>query len=165
MFYSHPEQEAAYTCGQQYWFGSELIAAPFTAPADADTRLSRQTVWLPEGDWFDFFTGERLTGGGWRTVYGGLDDMPIFAKAGAIVPLASEVGWGGVENPDALRLRGLPRRGQSLRVVRRRRRDDGLPAGALRADDLRSGVARRRAAFQHRAGSRRGGRRSGAAHV
>jgi alpha-glucosidase (family GH31 glycosyl hydrolase) len=108
LYYSHPEQDAAYECGQQYWFGSELIAAPFAAPADAETRLSRQTVWLPAGDWFDFATGERLTSGGWRTVYGGLDDTPIFAKAGAIVPLAPEVGWGGVENPDALRLVVFP---------------------------------------------------------
>jgi hypothetical protein len=113
MYYSHPGQDAAYECGQQYWYGSELIAAPFTAPADAETRLSRQTLWLPAGDWFDFATGERVAGespasGGWRAVYGGLDDTPIFARAGAIVPLAAEVGWGGVENPDALRLVVFP---------------------------------------------------------
>jgi alpha-glucosidase (family GH31 glycosyl hydrolase) len=108
MYYSHPETAAAYECGQQYWFGSELIAAPFTAPAHAETGLARQTVWLPDGVWYDFSTGERLAGEGWRAVYGNLDDVPVFARAGAIVPLAPEVGWGGIENPLTLRLLVFP---------------------------------------------------------
>jgi hypothetical protein len=92
MYYSHPEHDEAYECGQQYWFGSELIAAPFTSPLETDTRLSRQTVWLPPGEWFDFFSGERLAGDRWRTVYGGLADIPVFARAGAIVPLGPATG-------------------------------------------------------------------------
>lgn len=94
LYYSHPEHDQAYECGQQYWFGSELIAAPFTTPAEADTRLSKQTVWLPPGEWFDFFSGERLLGDNWRTVYGGLADIPVFARAGAIVPLGPAEGVG-----------------------------------------------------------------------
>lgn len=90
MYYDHPEDEQAYHCPDQYLFGSGLIAAPFTAPADGDTRLSRQVVWLPAGFWFNFFGGERITGDGWQAVYGELEDMPVFAKAGAIVPMAGE---------------------------------------------------------------------------
>jgi len=101
-YYSHPEADDAYLCRQQYWFGSELLAAPFTAPADSDTRLSRQPVWLPPGEWFNFFTGEHFTGERWLEMYGGLDEIPVFAKAGAIIPLGPRVGWGGVENPDTL---------------------------------------------------------------
>jgi alpha-glucosidase (family GH31 glycosyl hydrolase) len=101
LYYSHPEARDAYACQQAYWFGSELIAAPFTSPALADLGLSRQPVWLPEGDWFNFFTGERVAGG-WRVEYGDLSAIPVFAKAGAIVPLGPKVGWGGVANPDAL---------------------------------------------------------------
>jgi alpha-glucosidase (family GH31 glycosyl hydrolase) len=103
MYYTHPEEEAAYQAQQQYWFGSELVAAPFVQPTDPDTGLARQNVWLPEGDWFDFFSGEYLPAG-WRTVYGGLDDIPVFARAGAIVPLGPEVGWGGIGVPEMLRL-------------------------------------------------------------
>ncbi|RPI94380.1 MAG: alpha-xylosidase, partial [Chloroflexi bacterium] len=58
MYYEYPEREEAYNCPHQYLFGSELIAAPFVAPADPDTQFSRQVVWLPEGDWYHFFTGE-----------------------------------------------------------------------------------------------------------
>ena len=108
MYYSHPELVEAYECPQQYWYGSELVAAPFTSPAEDQTRLSRQTIWLPEGDWFDFFSGECLQGGSWRTIYGTLDDIPVFAKAGAIVPMGPEVGWGGIDNPEILYLTVFP---------------------------------------------------------
>lgn len=101
LYYSHPEVDDAYQCPQEYWFGSELIAAPFTAPRIVDTGLSRQRVWLPEGDWFDFFSSE-YDPGGWHTVYGDLSTIPVFAKAGAIVPMGPEVGWGGLSNPETL---------------------------------------------------------------
>ena len=42
LYYSNPEDDDAYACPQAYWFGSELIAAPFTAPAESDLGLSRQ---------------------------------------------------------------------------------------------------------------------------
>ena len=103
LYYTHPETEDAYTCPQEYWFGSELIAAPFTAPMPEDLGLSRQRVWLPEGDWFDLFTGEHL-GGGWHTVYGDLAATPVFARAGAIVPMGPKVGWGGIAKPQTVYL-------------------------------------------------------------
>ncbi len=102
MYYLHAGQEEAYQCPDQYYFGSELIAAPYTAPRDPDTRLSRKTLWLPEGDWFDFFSGWRCAGGGWRTFYGGLGDIPVLARAGAIVPLGPRSGRFGAALPDAL---------------------------------------------------------------
>jgi alpha-glucosidase (family GH31 glycosyl hydrolase) len=103
MYYDHPGEEAAYHCPQQYAFG-DLIAAPFASPQDPDTRLSRAVVWLPEGDWYHFFTGEACAGNQWRAIYGAIEDIPVFARAGAIVPLGPTVDWGGVENPAELDL-------------------------------------------------------------
>lgn len=102
MYHDYPQQEAAYHCPQQYTFGTELIAAPYVEPADAETRLSRQVIWLPPGDWYHFFDGQYFAGDGWHARYGDLADVPVFAKAGAIVPLGPRVGWGGVDNPAAL---------------------------------------------------------------
>ena len=108
LYYEYPAAEAAYHCPQQYRFGTELIVAPFTSPLDPDTRLSRQQVWLPDGEWFNFFTGDHYTGDRWITIYGTLDEIPVFAQAGAIVPLAPRVGWGGVENPEVLDIHIFP---------------------------------------------------------
>jgi alpha-glucosidase (family GH31 glycosyl hydrolase) len=112
LYYTHPEDEPAYNCLQAYWFGSELVAAPFTRPADSETRLARQVVWLPQMDsgdpaWFDFFSGE-LFKPGWHTIYGELSDIPVFARAGAIVPLAPETSEFGAPNPETLRLIVFP---------------------------------------------------------
>lgn len=108
MYTRHPEAPEAYQCPQQYWFGSELIAAPHTTPLGAETRLSKQTLWLPPGAWYDFFSGERVAGGRWLTRHGDLADLPVYARAGAIVPLAPAPRWGGVSNPEALTLHLFP---------------------------------------------------------
>lgn len=104
MYYEYADREEAYNCPQQYMFGSELIAAPFVTPADKDTNLSRQVVWLPEGDWTHFFTGEHFEGNRWHAIYGRLEDIPLFAKAGAIVPLLANSGTNGAANPDELHI-------------------------------------------------------------
>lgn len=101
MYHDYPDEEAAYYCPQQYLFG-DLVVAPFTSAADPDTRLSRQAVWLPPGDWYHLFSGEYYAGDAWYAIYGGLADIPVFAQAGTILPLGPMVGWGGVENPQAL---------------------------------------------------------------
>lgn len=102
MYYEHPEIDDAYECPQQYYFGSELLAAPVTLPANAEISLAKQVVWLPEGDWFGFFTGELHAGGAWRSLYLGRDEIPLFARPGAIVPLAAGAAVDGVANPAEL---------------------------------------------------------------
>jgi alpha-glucosidase (family GH31 glycosyl hydrolase) len=104
MYHDYPDHEEAYACPQQYLFGSDLIVAPYTSPAEAETRLARQVVWLPPGDWYHFFSGEYYPGDAWYACYGGLADVPVFARAGAIVPLGPMVGWGGLDNPAELHL-------------------------------------------------------------
>lgn len=104
MYHDYPDREEAYACPQQYAFGADLVIAPFTAPAEVDTRLSRQAIWLPPGDWYHLFTGEHYGGDSWHTRYGALDDVPAFVRAGAILPMGPRVGWDGLENPEELHL-------------------------------------------------------------
>ena len=99
MYYGNMDDPSAYEAKDQYFFGSELIAAPITAPADPQTGLAVKQVWLPPGDWYNFFTGQRFTGGQWHEISASLEDIPVFAKAGTIVPLAPKAGWGGIDNP------------------------------------------------------------------
>ncbi len=131
VYYTDPNENTfTFAAYSTYWFGSELLAAPFTKPALQETGLSRQTIWLPEVDWFDFFNGEHLAGDGWRTIYGVLDDIPVFAKAGAIVPLGPEVGWGGIENPETLQLLVFPGADNIFELYE----DDGETTGYTRGE-------------------------------
>jgi hypothetical protein len=99
MYYVNPLDSDAYAAPAQYWFGSQLVAAPFTSPPDPATGVSRQTVWLPRlpsagtsaagaAPWRHLFTGEQYPVG-WHAVYGDLRGTPLFAPAGAVVPFAS----------------------------------------------------------------------------
>jgi len=86
MYHVHPECTDAYQVGNEYWFGSEMVAAPITDPADS-TGLAAADVWLPEGVWVDAMTGYIYKGNQRLSVARELEGMPVFLKAGAIVPL------------------------------------------------------------------------------
>ena len=88
LYHEHPEAEQAYRYGHQYLFGAELMVAPVTSPADPMVTRAAVPVWLPEGSWTDLFTGTVYDGGRELVLHRGLDDVPVLARAGAIVPLA-----------------------------------------------------------------------------
>ncbi len=90
MYHTHPECAEAYTVPNQYWFGSQLVAAPITEKADS-SDLARGDLWLPEGVWTDFFTGTVYKGGQKLKVYRPMEDMPLMMKAGAILPMQAHV--------------------------------------------------------------------------
>ena len=108
MYYADDANASAYEAQDQYFFGSELIVAPITAPADPKTGFASKRVWLPPGAWRNFFTGEQVAGGKTREVKAALEDIPVYAKAGAIVPLAPKVGWGGLDNLTELDIHIFP---------------------------------------------------------
>ena len=73
--------------GDEYMFGPALLVAPVTEQG-AVTR----SVYLPAGtDWYNFWTNERLHGGHRVTVAAPIDTIPLFVRAGAILPLGSIV--------------------------------------------------------------------------
>ena len=104
MYHDYPEVEEAYHCPQQYLFGTEMLVAPFVSPAHPETQLARQEVWLPQGEWYHFFTSEYYAGGRKIAIYGQLKDIPVFVKTGAVIPMGPKTGWGGIENPTELHI-------------------------------------------------------------
>ncbi len=73
--------------GDEYMFGPALLIAPVVEQG-ATTR----TVYLPAGaDWYNFWTNERIKGGQTITVNAPIDTLPIFVRAGSILPLGSNV--------------------------------------------------------------------------
>ena len=86
MYHVSPENREAYEVPNVYWFGSEMVAAPITEKADR-SGLGRATVWLPEGTWTDAMTGYIYQGGKKMDVFRPLEEIPVFLKAGAMVPM------------------------------------------------------------------------------
>lgn len=109
MYYAYPESWDAYECKNQYFFGSELIAAPVTTPRIEGLNVAKTTVWLPEGLWFDFFTGTVYRGGRNQNMYRSIDEIPVLAKAGAIVPMTDRIrAVEAQNNPKELTVRVYP---------------------------------------------------------
>ncbi len=95
LYYDWPEQPEAYTNQGEYQFGESLIVAPVVAPANAATNLATQQVWLPPGDWIEWATGQHITGPVKVERAFSLAQVPMYARAGAIVPMAPPMLWTG----------------------------------------------------------------------
>ncbi|MFT8359145.1 TIM-barrel domain-containing protein [Bifidobacterium aquikefiri] len=107
MYWNYPEQGQAYQVPNESMFGSELLVVPITKPTDKHAHRGEVDAWLPQGEWFDFFDGrhyQSLPEAGRRMqIWRDILHMPVFAKAGAIVPMQNidshEERINSTENP------------------------------------------------------------------
>src|SRR5258708_24634895 len=77
-----PRDAEAMKLGEEFLWGGDLLVAPVTEKAATSRR-----VYLPEGVWFDWWTGEKLAGKQWIERSVDLPTMPLYVRAGAIIPL------------------------------------------------------------------------------
>ncbi len=82
MGIAFPNDTTAGALDQQYGFGRQLLVAPITTQG-----ATSKSVYLPAGEWYDFWNGGHAVGAGYKTYFAGTDTIPVFAKAGAIIPL------------------------------------------------------------------------------
>jgi alpha-glucosidase (family GH31 glycosyl hydrolase) len=120
-FLDYPGQEGSYTYRRQFMFGRELLAAPVTEPGYGRPVL--KDIYLPAGEkWIDFFTG-RIYDGGQTIAYScPLDRLPLFARAGSIVPLAPDMEYTGQRPVDPLTVDVYAGKPASFRLYE----DDGV---------------------------------------
>jgi alpha-glucosidase (family GH31 glycosyl hydrolase) len=82
MGITFPNDPPAGALDQQYMFGRQLLVAPITTAG-----ATSKAVYLPAGEWHDFTFGGKAAGPGIKTYYAGVDLIPVYARAGAIIPL------------------------------------------------------------------------------
>ena len=78
----HPSDRQCWHIDDEYYFGSEFLVSPVM------NNDNRRDIYLPEGLWVNFFTGERLNGGRWY--YGveiPLEEMPVYVRPGALIKM------------------------------------------------------------------------------
>ncbi|WP_153542441.1 TIM-barrel domain-containing protein [Streptomyces sp. RB17] len=82
-YLEYPDEAQAYaTSGSEYFYGPDVLVSPVTTAGTTATT----SVWFPPGRWTDYFTGKTYQGGTTQDVTTGLDTMPVFIKAGGILP-------------------------------------------------------------------------------
>ena len=112
---------AAWNLNCQYYLGDFFLVAPATSVND--TYVS---VWFPPNTtWYHYFTGERYEGGATGNtvrVFAALDEIPVFVKAGAIIPMGPDVNYADEKPLDPLTLDLYPRGESSYTLYE----DDGV---------------------------------------
>ena len=87
LFMDFPKDPEAANIPDEYMYGPAFLVAPVT-----EQGATHRTVYLPAGcDWYNYWTGARLHGGQTIVADAPIDTLPLFVKAGSIVPLGSEV--------------------------------------------------------------------------
>jgi len=82
LWLHYPNDAVAVARDDEYLWGRDILVAPVYEKGATSRR-----VYLPRGDWYDFWTNEKITGGREITREVDLETMPLFVRAGAILPL------------------------------------------------------------------------------
>jgi alpha-glucosidase (family GH31 glycosyl hydrolase) len=87
LFMDFPNDPRVAEIGDEYMFGPAFLVAPVTAQGQ-----TTKSVYLPAGAaWYDYWTNKRFEGGQTIEVSAPIDTIPVFVRAGSIVPLGSVV--------------------------------------------------------------------------
>ncbi len=103
---AYPEDGRTYSLDDQFLFGDTLMAASVGYPGQRS-----RSVYLPGRTWYDFWTGERLSGE--VTADAPLERMPLYVRAGSVLPMGPVMQHSGEWPPEALGLRIYPGTGES----------------------------------------------------
>ena len=95
----HPDDPSTWHLGNQWMLGDDLLVAPV---ADPD---GRRRVYLPDGDWVHWFTGEVHHGPCWLSTHSPIEHFPLFQRAASLIPLAPVMAHVGARPTDVLTLR------------------------------------------------------------
>ena len=87
LFMDFPNDPKVTDMGDEYMFGPAFLVAPVT-----EQGATSRPVYLPAGaDWYDYWTNERHTGGQTITAAAPIDTIPLFVRAGSIVPMGVQI--------------------------------------------------------------------------
>ncbi|MBN2201456.1 DUF5110 domain-containing protein [bacterium] len=118
-----PKDPRALDINDQYLFGRSILVCPVTRPMYSELRsdgkdttrvedfssVRSDELYLPGGsDWIDFWTGERVSGGQTVNREAPIDIIPLFVRAGAILPVGPDVQYATEKKWDDLEIRVYP---------------------------------------------------------
>jgi alpha-glucosidase/alpha-D-xyloside xylohydrolase len=110
LWLHYPNDPKAVARGDQYLWGRDLLVAPVTKKGAVE-----RTLYLPEGTWYDFWSNARLAGGAEVTRKVDLATLPLYVRAGAILPLEPPRLWTAQPADDRITIRIYPGRDGEFR--------------------------------------------------
>lgn len=124
LYYRYPETYDEPLYKNEYYFGSELFIAPITEAKDTIMNRVVHRIFIPNGVWYDFKTGKKFIGGKRYVTFYKDEDYPVFAKTGAIIPLAiqDKNNINDISAPKTLEIQIFPGRSNTYKLYE----DDGV---------------------------------------
>jgi len=102
MALEFPDDRGAAHLDTQYMLGHDLLVAPvFSESGEVE-------FYLPTGQWTNYFTGEVVAGGGWRSEHHGFLSLPLYVREGAVLPVGARTDRPDYDYLDGLELRVYP---------------------------------------------------------
>ena len=112
LMWAYQDDEATHTLDDQFLCGDNLLVAPLIA-ADAD----RRTVYLPAGTWYDFWSDEPIVGPAHISVEASLERIPVFVRAGAMIPMGPAMSYVDEQPVERLELHVYPAAGSGQALL------------------------------------------------
>ncbi len=103
LLYHFPDDVSTYELHDQVMFGPAMMAAPVYHPG----RVSR-AVYLPAGEWFDWWNDQCMTGPTHVLAHAPLERMPLYVRAGSIIPMGPVMNYTDERPLDPLTLELYP---------------------------------------------------------
>lgn len=102
----YESDENTWNLNDEFLVGENLLVAPVV-----EQGLTKRMVYLPEGVWYDFWTGKRYEGKQYYLIDAPLDTCPVFAKAGSMIPTYEVMQYIGEKPYDTLKMLVFPGKG------------------------------------------------------
>lgn len=122
IYYRYPETYDDNLYQNEYYFGGQLFICPITTKKELVMNRVIKKFFLPEGIWYDFVTGKKFPGGRKYVSFFKDQDYPVFAKAGAIIPMANNENLNDTTPPKDMEIHIFPGQNNNYRLYE----DDGV---------------------------------------
>src|SRR5574344_142295 len=122
IYYIHPEMYDDELYYNEYYYGTELLVAPILNKKDLVMNRNIHKFYIPEGTWYDFFSGKKFPGGKNYVSFYREQDYPVFAHSGSIIPLGYNVNINDTNPPTDMEIHIFPGKSNTYHLYE----DDGI---------------------------------------
>jgi alpha-D-xyloside xylohydrolase len=102
LVYDHPSDRTTWHIDDEYFLGPDLLVAPMFKPRGP------RDIYLPTGGWYDFWTDQRFDGSRWITYDAEIETLPLFVRAGAVLPMGPDLQYANQRAWDPLSFEVYP---------------------------------------------------------
>ena len=102
LVYDYPSDPTTWPIDDEYLLGPDLLVAPMFKPS------GQRAIYLPTGGWYDFWTDQRYDGARWIAYEAELETLPLFVRAGAVLPMGPDLQYANERPWDPLQFDVYP---------------------------------------------------------